>query len=177
MPPTPTPTPTEPPSHDTLAIVILGAAVWQDGRPSPTLARRIAQGAAEAARRPGARVIGSGGLGREPPAEALVIARELVAQGVAAERILTEPRSTDTFENARYSIALMRAHGLTRALVVSDAYHLPRAILTFRRLGVEAGGAAARWDGKAPLRRAGYWLREAAALPVYLIRLARLPRD
>ena len=166
-----------PSPQDRPAIVILGAAVWPGGRPSPTLARRIARGAAEAARLPDALVIGSGGLGRVPPAEAHVIARELVVLGIAAERILTEAGSTSTLENARHSIALMRAHGVRRALVVSDAWHLPRAVLTFRRLGVTASGVAAERSLETPLHR---WLfccvREAVALPVYLVRLARLPR-
>ncbi len=36
----------------------------------------------------------------------------------------------------------MRARGWTMALVVTDAVHLPRALLAFRAFGIDAKGAA-----------------------------------
>ncbi|WP_172327762.1 YdcF family protein [Mangrovicoccus sp. HB161399] len=157
------------------AIVILGAAVWPGGEPSPALARRIARGADLAARHPEAAVIGSGGWGREPPAEAMAIRDRLIRLGVAPERILCEDASTSTLENALFTARLMQRHGLRRALVVTDSYHCPRAVLTFRWFGVPARarpvwrfGRIDRW-----LKAA---LRELLALPVYVFRLSHHKR-
>ena len=160
------------PSEDRLAIVVLGAAVWPGGIASPALARRIAEGARQAHAHPTAIVIASGGLGRHAPTEAEVIRRDLIAAGLAPARILLEGRSTTTMENAAHSIGLMRAHGLARALIVTDGYHLPRAGLTFRKLGTPAQGRAARRDRPLPVRkRLWAWTREAIALPAYWLRL------
>ena len=119
-------------------------------------------------------VIGSGGLGAWPPPEARAIRDGLVAAGVPEAAILEEDRSHDTFENALHTIPLMRARGLGPALVVSDAYHLPRArddVPAARhggdRVAAGPGAAAARGWVRAHLR-------EALALPVYLARGARL---
>jgi uncharacterized SAM-binding protein YcdF (DUF218 family) len=161
------------------AIVVLGAAVGEDGRPSPALARRIAEGRRLWAAGRGEAVIGSGGLGRWPPSEARAIRDALVAAGVPADAALMEDRSRSTFENARFSIALMRRRGLGRALVVSDGYHLPRAVMTFQLLGMPAQGAAppGRGGGRG-WTRLRLRLREVPALPLYLGRglLWRLAR-
>jgi uncharacterized SAM-binding protein YcdF (DUF218 family) len=149
------------------AIVVLGAAVLPDGTPGPALARRIAQAARLWREGRAAAVIGSGALGDWPPSEARAIRDGLLAAGVPAAAILEEDRARSTFENALNSVALMRARGLARAIVVTDAWHLPRAVLTFRLLGMAAEGSAPP-DGPARL----FWrLREAVALPVYMVRV------
>ena len=61
---------------------------------------------------------------------------------------------------------------MARALVVTDAFHLPRALMTFRLLGMPATGAGARPSaGASRCTWHGAALREAAALPVYLARV------
>ena len=67
-----------------------------------------------------------------------------LAAGVAAgARLVLETESRSTIENARCSARIMRARGWTKALVVTDAVHLPRALMAFRAFGIEAKGAAA----------------------------------
>lgn len=48
-----------------------------------------------------------------------------------------EPRSRDTGENASYSAALLRADGVQRILLVTDAMHMPRARAAFARAGLD----------------------------------------
>lgn len=156
------------------ALVVLGAAVAPDGRPSPALARRIALAArlwhGGAARL----VVASGGAGAHGPSEARAIREALVAAGLPAEAVIEEDRSRSTWENALFSIAILRRLGLGRAILVTDRFHLPRALLSFRGLGMPAEGAGARFaPGTPPWIAAAAWAREAAALPVYLARLAR----
>jgi uncharacterized SAM-binding protein YcdF (DUF218 family) len=54
----------------------------------------------------------------------------------------------DTWTTARNASKFMRDHGLSRAIVVTQYFHLPRAMLALRRFGVrEVGGAYPRfWE-------------------------------
>lgn len=149
------------------AAVVLGAAVWSGGRPSPALARRVdhAIGLYRAGR---VRVlIMTGGLGRHPPAEAELMSAIAVAQGVPESAILLDRASTSTMANARNALELARAHGLERLVVVSDLYHLPRARLAFahagRSVATEAPVPTRGRPGAAILQ----YGREAAALAWY----------
>lgn len=93
-----------------------------------------------------------------------------VASGVAEEAMLLDARSTSTFENARESARLMRAHGLATALLVSEGYHLPRARLLFRLHGVTVTAVSAAQPGS--LRhRTTMSLRELMTIPANLVRL------
>lgn len=154
--------------HD--VIVVLGAAFRRDDSPSPALVRR-ARHAAEllrAGRAP--RLIATGGPcgGSGARSEADAIAAVARAAGVGAAAILLEPAARSTLENARLSAAIMRRHGWRRALIVTDAYHMPRALMTFAACGVAATGAAVPGTrGSVPVR-----LREAAARACYRLRLS-----
>ena len=90
-------------------IVIFGAAVRPDGRPSQTLRYRV-----DAAARFGARFarplfIPTGAKGRYGDAEATVMARQLIDAGFPAEAILEETTGTDTLSSAR-AVAGMAQH-------------------------------------------------------------------
>jgi uncharacterized SAM-binding protein YcdF (DUF218 family) len=84
---------------------------------------------ADLARRfPKARVIYSG-------AEAATGARWLENIGVPKSRIELEMRSYNTAENARYSFEMARPHKDQIWLLVTSAYHMPRAVGSFRAVG------------------------------------------
>lgn len=158
------------------ALVVLGAAVWDRERPSPTLRRRTAH-AAELYRSGRADlIIGSGGLGRFPPTEAEMIGRLLAEAGVPQTVFLREDSSHTTLENILFSARLLRARGIDRVVVVSDKYHLPRAVMCFRALGFAATGSGPdRADSGTPLRKWIYsYLRECLALPWYVTKLPGL---
>ncbi len=123
-------------------IVVLGAAVGVGGGPSAALRRRVAEGVRrlEAGAAPVLLLSGGkgGGGGGRRPSEAEVMRDLALAAGVAEERLVLETESRSTLENARCSARIMRARGWTKALVVTDAVHLPRALLAFRARGIEA---------------------------------------
>ncbi len=159
----------------TVAIV-LGAAVWADG-PSPTLRRRVM--AAAALWHDGAvtHVVCCGGLGRHPPAEAVVMRDVLRAAGVPDAAILIEDRSTTTEENLAFALPLLAGLGARTVIVVTDWYHAPRARMTARRMGLDAGSRSpplrgARW--RVQVRQA---VREVPALVAYWWRLRRWRGD
>src|SRR5688500_18769113 len=64
-----------------------------------------------------------------PSAE--IMKREAVRLGVPADRVLTEPSSATTQENATRVTDLFRAHRITRAILVTSPYHQRRAAMLF----------------------------------------------
>lgn len=94
---------------------------------------------ADLARRyPAARLVFSGGGGGvfTPDApEADVLKQFLGTLGIPADRVAFENRSRTTSENAALSRALVQPRPHERWLLVTSAWHMPRAIGCFRRAG------------------------------------------
>ncbi len=93
----------------------------------------------ELARRyPNARIVISGGTGSllydEQP-EAGVAVQEFEALGIPHDRISAEEQSRNTVENAVFSRLIANPQPGERWLLVTSAYHMPRAVGTFRAAG------------------------------------------
>jgi uncharacterized SAM-binding protein YcdF (DUF218 family) len=69
--------------------------------------------------------------------EAKLLAAFLREWGVEEDRLIIEDRARNTRENAVYSAEIIRARGFSRVLVVTSAYHVPRAADCFRAVGLE----------------------------------------
>jgi uncharacterized SAM-binding protein YcdF (DUF218 family) len=113
-------------------------------------------------------VLSGGGAG--PVAEAEIMRRTALARGLPEAALLIEPRSRNTFENARETARLLRSRGLRSVVLVSDRVHLPRAALLFRLAGLRVVG----WAGASPPSiwwEAGVGIREIVALPRSLARV------
>ena len=158
-----------------MAILVLGAAVWQDG-PSPTLRRRAATAAAVWHDGGAAFVLASGGTGLHPPSEARAIADLLIAAGVPDRVVLLEDRSRSTLENIAFSRPILARHGINRVILVTDRTHAPRARMTARAFGLVV-------ETRSPTLREARWrtvvqqgLRETLAFPVYARRLRPVRR-
>ena len=80
-------------------IVVLGAAVWPGGQPSPALQRRILHAVDLWQRGYAAYLLVTGGVGKYPPAEAAVMQRLAVTRH-SSPAILCEDQATSTFESA-----------------------------------------------------------------------------
>lgn len=142
--------------------LILGAAVWPGGRPSPTLERRTRH--ALDLWRAGRvdRIICCGGVGRHPPSEAEVMARILREGGVPEDAILCEDRSVNTWENIAHARAI--CPDLGPVILVTDRYHQLRARLIARHLGLRAQSEGPPATAVAKGARLRAHLRESAAL-------------
>lgn len=152
-------------------IVVLGAAVWPDGRPSPALQRRVIHAVGLLRQGSAAYLLVTGGMGKYPPAEAEVMQRLAIAHGIPTEHILCEDQATSTFASALRCCDILRQRGWWRVLVVTDRYHLPRALFAFRSCGLRAVGSAAPGKPARRLRRRWYYyLREGLAFLWYLVR-------
>lgn len=71
------------------------------------------------------------------PSEAERLAVWLRAQGIDADRIVVEGRSRNTHENAVESARIVTARGWKKLLLVTSAWHAPRAVASFRAAGLE----------------------------------------
>ncbi|MBE2249307.1 MAG: YdcF family protein [Myxococcus sp.] len=116
-------------------------------------------------------VIVSGGTLREGlPTEAAYLARQLEAWGIEPERVIQEPSARNTLENAKSSKALIDARGFRSTLLVTSAFHLPRAVDCFRDVGLEPDTLPVDYRMRDPafdshwLPRAAYLEQSAAAL-------------
>ena len=116
-------------------------------------------------------IIVTGGIGAgDQYSEAEVGRRYLVARGIPARAVLVESRGQDSFESMIGAARLMRQSGGTRALLVSDGFHLYRVKRMATDLGLSAVASPTQTSpirpGSADERR--YIIREIASLAEYL---------
>ncbi|MBC9249273.1 hypothetical protein A9179_03175 [Pseudomonas alcaligenes] len=151
------------------AIVVLGSGreesdlAWGGDQPSVTAIERLRY-AARLQRASGLPLLISGGLHYgQPPSEAALMAEVLQRDfGVATH--WREERSRTTWENAVFSAELLRAQGVQRVLLVTQAGHMPRARWCFERQGLQVVAAPLGFLGVANERPLGGWLPEGKAL-------------
>ncbi len=151
---------------DRPAIIIFGAAVRPDGRPSGTLRRRVEAAAEFGARLQDPLYLPTGAKGRHGEAESAVMAELLRSLGVPGARIRQEPTGTDTLSSVLACVALLREMGHAgQVYAATSGYHLPRCLLLLRLAGVPAR-AVPPPRTEAGWRSRWWWrLREVPALP------------
>ncbi|MFW5640822.1 MAG: YdcF family protein [Thermodesulfobacteriota bacterium] len=148
-------------------IIVLGAAVWEGHRPSPALRRRLLHGVSLWKQGAAEYLLVTGGLGQYPPAEARIMKALATEEGVPPEKVLSEDQSASTFESGIRCAKIMRDRGWSRALLVTDGYHLARSLLVFRSRGIAAEGSAADRGGKKRASR-HRWFSMAREIIAYL---------
>lgn len=139
------------PEPDKDFIIILGCGLKKDGTPGALLKGRIDRALAFYGRQKAktgkeATFIASGGRGAdEPVAESAAIKRYLTERGVPADRVIEENRSTDTFENMKFSkeIIFETDPGAKVAFATTN-YHVFRSGLFARRVKMRAVGMGAK---------------------------------
>jgi uncharacterized SAM-binding protein YcdF (DUF218 family) len=108
-------------------------------------------------------LVSGGALDLEVPAlvEANVLARQLVDWGVSPDRVVVEPRSRNTRENAVESKRIAQERGWTHLLVVTSAFHMPRALGCFRAVGLPVDALPVDYRAYDPARFSGSWVPRA----------------
>jgi uncharacterized SAM-binding protein YcdF (DUF218 family) len=136
------PIPTELPAHID-GIVVLGGAIDSETSLARNQITLTADGmrlttAIEIARaHPEARIVftgGSGQLGGEIP-EAPFAKRFFVDMGIDPTRITIESKSRNTYENAIFTKALIDPKPDQTWVLITSAFHMPRAVGVFRKAG------------------------------------------
>ncbi len=151
---------------DTRFVVVLGARVDPGGTPSFSLLLRLRSTLAFLEEHPQVKAVLSGGQGKdEDVAEGQAMYNWLVDHGISPDRLIVENKATNTRQNLELSFDLIRELGYDPSgctAVVSSSYHLYRAKLLARQLGVEVSGVAASPGN--PFVSLNYFIREAPAV-------------
>lgn len=117
----------------TTHIVVLGAGLTPEGKIQPVLEERLRAALRTAATFETAPIVVTGGVPRNGVTEAAAMREWLIEHGIAPERIIEEPRSRSTVENARFTNKLLIERGATGAVLVTNEDHLTRAMINFRQ--------------------------------------------
>jgi vancomycin permeability regulator SanA len=140
--------------------IVFGAGLRPDGTPSTYLRRRLdaahelyAQGTVKV-------ILVSGDNSRESHDEPTAMRDWLVGLGVPSDRVVLDYAGFDTHDTC------VRAHevfGVTSAVVITQDYHLPRALFSCSEAGVDVVGLGVSSTSVEPLKAVLYRLREAPA--------------
>lgn len=123
-------------------VVVLGAGLMGK-RVTPLLAARINRGIEVYRRNPGSKIIMSGGQGPdEEIPEAVAMAKYAEEKGVPKKDIIVEDKSKTTRENLIFSHKLMKPD--SRFAIVTNSYHVYRALVLAKRLGLQCIGYGAK---------------------------------
>ena len=152
------------------AIVVLGAGrergdpAWPEADQPSAYALERLRYAARLAKASGLPLLTSGGLHYgAPPSEAQMMANSLQTDfGVAVK--WQEGLSRTTWENAQFSAPLLHEQGVRRVVLVTQAWHMPRARWSFEQAGIEVVPAPMGFLGNDQSRPFGGWLPESRAM-------------
>ena len=144
--------------HAQVALV-LGASAYTDGTPTPTMADRLEVGAALYRDRRVDRVLVSGKRGNGFLDQVDVMRRQLVRMGVPDRDIFTDHAGFDTWDSM---VRARKVYEVRSAIVVTQGWHMPRALWLAKRAGLQAHGVVADRSTTGRLRR-GWGLREVFA--------------
>ncbi|MGF1644303.1 MAG: YdcF family protein [Thiotrichales bacterium] len=158
-----------PPDAD--SIIVLGGGTAAGVTEFGTLGTVVDHGLMRAryagflAQRSGLPVITTGGdFGGREPSEAL-LAQAFLERELGVATVYSESSSQTTYENAIQARDILDAKGLRRPLIVTHYWHMPRAIRSFRVLGMDAIAApVARVTRGSMERGAWQWVPQVDAL-------------
>lgn len=126
--------------EDVDCILVLGCGVWEDGTPSHMLEDRLKMsmelyqlGASDT-------LLMTGDHGREDYDEVDAMKSYAVAAGVASSRVFMDHAGFSTYESLYRAKEIFQVR---KIIIVSQEYHLHRAIYIARQLGLDAYGVAA----------------------------------
>ncbi len=149
--------------------VVLGNEVLKSGKPSVRLQARL-DCAADIFRRHLARaLLVSGGVGKSGFDEATVMKQYLVSQGIPAGAIFSDHEGVNTMATAINTARLAKATHFSRIIIVTQYYHIARAILAFHKVGLVS--LSADYPRYFELWDLAAIVREAIALPVYFTKM------
>ncbi|MFG1924955.1 vancomycin high temperature exclusion protein [Cryptosporangium sp. NPDC048952] len=128
---------------DAPVAIVFGTELDPNGTPKPMLANRL-ETAAELYRAGKVRALlvsgdGEGNSGDEVTS----MTRYLTRHGVPAAKIVADPHGLDSYDTC---VRARDVYGVERALLVTQGFHLPRAVALCRHVGVDADGIRAACD-------------------------------
>ena len=116
------------------AIISLGYVLNDDGSMAPQLIQRLELTLRLANQLTESQVIVTGGLAKRGNTESQQMKHWLVQNGVCPERIIEENKATNTIDNARLSLELLKQHHIQSATLISASIHVHRSQILFETL-------------------------------------------
>ncbi|HLJ84645.1 MAG TPA: ElyC/SanA/YdcF family protein [Candidatus Eremiobacteraceae bacterium] len=141
--------------------LVFGAGLLPDGSPTPMLADRV--DAAVELYRAGKvmELLFSGDNSRPEYNEVGAMFKYAVERGVPGSAITLDYAGFDTYDSCYRAHAIF---GVTSAILVTQRYHLPRAVYDCTMLGIDAVGVGTPdWGAYGDSMMAGYEVRETVA--------------
>lgn len=126
-------------SLDADCILILGAGVSDDGRPSHMLEDRLLQGIQLYENGASDRLLMSGDHGSKEYDEVNVMKQFAIDKDIISEHIFMDHAGFSTYESLYRARDIFKAEKL---IIVTQKYHLYRALYIAEKLGLEAYGVA-----------------------------------
>jgi vancomycin permeability regulator SanA len=154
-------TPSDAPARAT--AIVFGAGLRRDGRPTQVLADRVTAAASLYRRGIVQALFLSGSARGESYDEAEAMRSLALELGVEPDAILVDKLGTRTAETCQRA---RQAFGIQSALLVTQRFHLPRALALCEAVGIEADGVQADLSHYSPRSR---WLWELRELPASLM--------
>ena len=124
---------------DVDCIIILGAGIWGD-KPSPMLEDRLQEGIKLYQNGISDKIIMSGDHGRKEYDEVNIMKNYAIEKGIPSENIFMDHAGFSTYESIYRAKDIFQAK---KVVIVTQKYHLYRALYIANRLGLEAYGVGA----------------------------------
>ena len=137
--------------YDEDVLIVLGAGLRGD-RPSVALRSRLDKAIEYHKKNPSAYIVVTGGQGQgETTTEASAMAKYLIEHGIPEDIIITEDKSTSTYENFTYTKKLLndKLEGDYKSIFITNEYHIFRGGILAGYAGFENIThlhADTRWD-------------------------------
>ena len=128
------------PPQDLDCILVLGCGIHPDGSPTPMLASRLTRGAELYQAGWADRVLLSGDDSGEDYNELATMERVILELGVPQEALVMDHAGFSTYESIYRA---KHEFGMQRVVIVTQEYHLYRALYLADALGLDAWGVAA----------------------------------
>ncbi len=142
--------------------IVFGAGITRENAPTPMLADRVAYAARLYQLGRVSRLLMTGDGSRGTHDEVSVMRRFAQARGVPSGSILLDPAGFSTYDSCYRAVSV---YGITRAVLVTQNFHLPRALYTCRELGIDAVGLGTPdWGVYSDGLMTTYTIREALAI-------------
>ena len=120
-------------------IIVLGAGVWGD-KPSPMLEDRLLEAINLYNNNVSSKIIMSGDHGREEYDEVNIMKEFAIEKGIPSENIFMDHAGFSSYESIYRAKEIFRAK---KVIIVTQKYHLYRALYIANELGLEAYGVGA----------------------------------
>ena len=148
------------------AALILGHSLNKDNSPSPWLVERLQKGLELYDNEYCEKIIVSGGEGpSDNIAVSLAMMEWLKGQGVDEEDIIVEDMAGNTYENFKYTKELAQSAGINSIIVVTNDFHIYRAMEIGENFFEEISGAHA--DAPFGMRKVLAYMKEPFSLIKY----------